>query len=122
MEGSNTLLKHELGQALREFACPEDLSPDNKSVLWIEDRGGKRICFRRNLNFVPSDKNRIAAALKALEDGDTGPLAQIDKELQAAGITLRFDTSPLDGGKCMIDRVILQHRGDIHERLGLVLN
>lgn len=122
MEGSNSLLKRELGQALREFACPEDLSSGNESVLWFQDRGGQRTCFRRNLNFDPSGQNRISTALKALENGDTAPLAEIDKELSTAGITLRLETSPLDEGRLIIDRVILQHIGDIHQQLGSVSN
>lgn len=102
-----------LGAGLQEYSRPEDLNPEiNLGVNDFDKPGFKTWHFRRVMNFEPSGGSRVAAALKALEDGETEAMASIDRELRDVGIVLRLEVTALREGRSIINQVSVDLRDD----------
>jgi hypothetical protein len=112
-------LLHEVGEALKEFAQPEDLKPrENKPVYGFDEGGLSRFNFRRG-NFKPGH-SRVSSALAAYEDGDPQSLIEIDRELKKQGVTLELDRKKIgDTDKTLIMGIILVCRGNALELCGI---
>ena len=112
-------LLHEFGEALREFAQPEDLDPkQNKSISDFDEGGLARFDFRRG-NFKPG-RSRVSSAIAAYEDGDPQALREVARELKEQGVTLELDEKEIgDTDKLLIRGIILVCRGNALELCGL---
>ena len=112
----------EFGEALSEFAIPEDLKRENNpSVQHIRDKKGiERTSFRRKNNINPSLENRVLKAILDFEEGKGEALVGISKELGEEGVEMLIqELARTEKGKSMINLIILKSRGDIFKILGI---